>query len=527
MKAVFSHLGLLLTVLHLTGTFGAKSVQARATISQSDQADFKFTILDLGWEKQAPNFIPEDNLKLLPKSQIQNLPALGFIPTRNLNSKIQNPKLNDPVHPNFVDQGRLLHAQAPIPPHLRALDQEQITVAVPLIEQTWEKQFEDYFKINFSNESTTVKKIADTLGQIATQTGKKPALIYMVPRPEQLELVLITPEGEPIHKRVQEAKQENLKMQGKELTQAILHPALRSNRGYLPAAQQLYSWMIEPLEAELQAQGIDTLLFCVGGGLRTLPFAALHDGNQFLVEKYSFSRIPAFKLTNAIYTDLRSTPVLAMGASEFKDQHPLPAVPVELSTITKKLWQGKSFLNQEFTLDNLRSQRASNDYKIIHLATHANFQPGEPSNSYVQMWDTKLTLDQMRKLGWNSPPVELLVLSACKTAIGDQQVELGFAGLAVQARVKSAIASLWDVSDAATLGLMTEFYQHLKKAPIKAEALREAQIAMLTGQVHLTGGQLHTSKGTIPLPPELAALGNQDLSSPYYWAAFTMIGSPW
>ncbi|MEW6497018.1 MAG: CHAT domain-containing protein [Cyanobacteriota bacterium] len=472
MKAVFSHLGLLLAVLHLTGTFGAKPVQAQATIFQSDRANT-----------------------------------------------------------NSVEQGRALHAQATIPPtippHLRALDQEQVTVAVPLIEQTWEKQFEDYFKINFSNESTTVQKIAQTLGKIANQTGKKPALIYMVPRPEQLEIVLITPEGQPIHKRVVEAKQEDLKMQVQELTKAMINPVSRDTQGYLPIAQKLYQWMIAPIEADLQAQDIDTLLFCVGGGLRTAPMAALHDGKQFLVEKYSFSRIPAFKLTNAIYTDLRNTPVLAMGASEFKDQNPLPAVPVELSTITNRLWRGKSFLNQEFTLDNLRSQRASNGYKIIHLATHADFRPGEPSNSYVQMWDTKLTLDQMRKLGWNSPPVELLVLSACKTAIGDKDVELGFAGLAVQARVKSAIASLWEVSDEATLGLMSEFYQHLKRAPIKAEALREAQIAMLKGQVRLTGGQLHTSRRTISLPPELAALGNKDLSSPYYWAAFTMVGSPW
>jgi CHAT domain-containing protein len=119
------------------------------------------------------------------------------------------------------------------------------------------------------------------------------------------------------------------------------------------------------------------------------------------------------------------------------------------------------------------------------------------------------------------------VLSACKTAIGDEQAELGFAGLAVQTSVKSAIASLWNVSDQGTLALMTEFYRNLKTAPIKAEALRQAQIALLKGQVSLIDGQLNTSEGRIPLPSVLAELENEIYSHPYYWAAFTAVGSPW
>jgi CHAT domain-containing protein len=471
MKSVVSRISLLLAALQLTGTLGAEPVQAR----------------------------------------------------------IMHPK-SDPRRTYSFTQGQILQAQAAIPvvpTHLFALDRDNLSAAVPLIEQTWEKDFEEYFGANFSNDSMTVQKIGDTLSQIATQTGKKPALIYMVPRPQQLELILIAPDGEPIHKRVVEANRDELQKQAQEMTRFLINPVFRNTKQYLLPAQQLYQWMIAPLEADLQAQKIDTLLFCVGGGLRTLPLAALHDGKQFLVEKYSFSRIPAFKLTSKVYTDLRKSPVLAMGASEFKDQNPLPAVPIELSTITTMLGQGKSFLNQEFTLANLQSQHARQPYEIIHLATHAAFQPGEPSNSYIQFWDKKLTLDQMGQFPWNNTPLELLVLSACETAIGDKQAELGFAGLAVQARAKSAIASLWQVSDAGTLGLMTQFYQELKTAPIKAEALRQAQIAMLKGQVRWEGGKLHTSTKTLPLPPELVMMGNEDFSSPYYWAAFTMVGSPW
>jgi CHAT domain-containing protein len=217
-----------------------------------------------------------------------------------------------------------------------------------------------------------------------------------------------------------------------------------------------------------------------------------------------------------------------MGASKFQQLPPLPAVPVELNTITQQVWRGKSFLNEGFTLNNLKSQRQQ--YKIIHLATHADFQPGNASNSYIQLWDSQLTINQLRLLGLYQPPqVELLILSACRTAFGDRDAELGFAGLAVQAGVKSALASFWYVDDGGTLALMTEFYQRLSQPDVttKAEALRRAQIAMLRGELRLEQGELRGPglQGSIPLPPELQQ--NQDFSHPYYWAAFTMIGSPW
>jgi CHAT domain-containing protein len=280
--------------------------------------------------------------------------------------------------------------------------------------------------------------------------------------------------------------------------------------------------------------------------------AALSDGKQFLVEKYSIGLIPSLNLTDTRYQDVKTTEVLAMGASKFSDQDPLPAVPVELSTIVgnqhlkaenresllagqssllwEGLWSGEGFLNQGFTLSNLKAQRTQVPFGVIHLATHGQFNLGAPRNSYIQLWDTKLRLDQLRQMGWNNPSVELLVLSACRTALGNEDAEFGFGGLAVAAGVKSALASLWYVSDEGTLALMSKFYERLKRAPIKAEALREAQIAMIKGQVRIEGGKLRGIKqedGAIPLPPELAKIGNKDLEHPYYWSAFTMIGSPW
>ena len=126
--------------------------------------------------------------------------------------------------------------------------------------------------------------------------------------------------------------------------------------------------------------------------------------------------------------------------------------------------------------------------------------------------------------------MEILVLSACRTALGDEQAELGFAGLAVQAGVKSALASLWYVSDEGTLGLMTEFYTHLSQVKIKSEALRTAQLAMIQGDVIIESGQLRGSSArgaVVQLPQGLTQLEAMNLSHPYYWAGFTMIGSPW
>ncbi|AOW99882.1 CHAT domain-containing protein [Moorena producens PAL-8-15-08-1] len=449
----------------------------------------------------------------------------GTISALSVQAQVTRPMSNH-TGSNALTHQTIAQSPAVNPPNFgTALDNNQVVEAVPLIEQTWEKQYQHHLDINFPEQSITVKEIANTLGKITNQTGQKPGLIYMVPRSHQLELVLITPEGKPIHKRVSAANKEALLSLVQEFIQTITHPMRRHTKDYLPVAQQLYQWMIEPVEPYLKNQGIDNLIFCLGGGLRHLPFAALHDGQEFLVQKYSLALIPAFKLTDTVYSDLKNSQVLAMGASEFNEHNSLPAVPIELSVITQYPWQGKSFLNRKFTINNLKwQQRYNKNYKILHLATHSDFKAGKPSQSYIQFWDSKLTLEEFTELRWHSPTIELLVLSSCRTAIGDKEAELGFAGLAVRANVKSAVASLWYVSDGGTLVLMSEFYRSLKTVPIKAEALRQAQIGMLKQKVSLASV---TDRPNVSLPPELASLNYEDLSHPYYWAAFTVVGNPW
>jgi filamentous hemagglutinin family protein len=408
------------------------------------------------------------------------------------------------------------------------LAQGNLNQAVTQIDEVFEEEFENYLGENLPHETVTVEGIRTVLKTINSETKTQPAIVYALSTPQQLELVLVMPDGSPIRKVVPEANAAALQKTLSEFRKAVTN--VTDSRGYLAPAQQLYQWMIAPLESELQALGIDTLIFCMDAGLRLVPMAALHDGQQFLVEKYSLGSIPSVSLTNSRYKAVKDAQVLGMGASEFQELAPLPAVPTELNVITQQLWTGKSFLNEEFTEKNLKAQRQP--FGIIHLATHADFQPGKADNAYIQLWDSQLKVNQLRQMGWHQPPqVELLVLSACRTGLGDVDAELGFAGLAVQAGVKSALASLWYVSDEGTLAIMGGFYQHLRQpdVTIKAEALRRAQLAMLQKQVRVENGKLQglDELASIPLPPELAQQSSHDFSHPYYWAAFTMIGSPW
>ncbi|NEP77159.1 MAG: CHAT domain-containing protein [Okeania sp. SIO3B3] len=398
------------------------------------------------------------------------------------------------------------------------------------IENSRSDTFTNYFGKSLSLQKTSITNIREVLAEIDRQTENNSAIIYVTAYSEELQLVLYTPGNTPIVKTIPDVKREELIELVLQLRFYITKPEERYTQKYLLPAQKLYDRLIAPLSTEIEAANVNTLLFSMDEGLRTLPVAALHDGKEFLVEKYSLSLIPSISLMDSNYRTLEDTRVLAMGASEFIGKIPLPAVPVELETISQKLWKGKKFLNQEFTYNNLLAQRQNYPYPIIHLATHAEFRAGKANKSYIQLWgDEQLRLDQMRELGWNQPPVELLVLSACRTAFGDKNAELGFAGLAVAAGVKSALASVWYVSDEGTLGLMTEFYVHLNKSKIKSEALRQAQLAMLRGEVVIVEGQLKGSGsyGSVLLPSALRKFENKNLSHPYYWAGFTMVGSPW
>ncbi len=416
-------------------------------------------------------------------------------------------------------------------------------------EGTFSQDFENFLGIS-AVTPITAEESQSILQNITEETGVRSALIYAVFRPstspqnlwtydsagrhtvqevtpmqEQLELMLVTADGTIIRKRVENVNKEQVLKIAQEFQTFILNP--RRPTAYLPASQQLYRWLIAPLESDLKQQKINNLVFILDSGLRSLPLAALHDGKQFLVENYSMAVMPSLSLTDFRYRDLRGQQVLAMGASQFDEQNPLPAVPIELSIIADQLWTGKTFLNDGFTIDNLQIARKEQNYRILHLATHAKFQKGELGNSYIQLWNDKLQLNELRGLGLNDPAIDLMVLSACQTALGDKNSELGFAGAAVLANVKSVLGSLWEVSDEGTLGLMTLFYQSLQKFPTKSQALQEAQLSLLREEVTLEKGQLIVNNQPFELPSVFANVEERNFTHPYYWSAFTLIGNPW
>ena len=404
------------------------------------------------------------------------------------------------------------------------VDIEKFSKMVATVENKWEKDYEDYFQRDFSTSSRSAKQIAQHLTEIRDRTDINPAVVWAIPQDDFLRLLLITPDRQFIIRQIRGANRERLTARITELEEAINDA---QSLAYLPPARIIYQWLFEPLDPFLEAEQIDTLLLCTGPSLRSLPFAALHDGEKFVIEKYQIARIPAFNLTDTAYQAKPDENVLAMGASKFNDLPPLPGVEVELNTIVPKLWSGEKIINGNFTIDNFQQAHQQGNFDIIHIASHSKFNSGSPEDSYIQFSDRKLSLEQLADLELNLPPVDLLVLSACETALGDEDAEFGFAGLAMQAGVKSAVASLWTINDTGTVLLMSEFYQQLRSTNIKAEALRKAQMRMLQQEVFVEGSKVRGSQVEVDLPKTIFQTEAQDFSHPFYWAGFTLIGNPW
>lgn len=369
--------------------------------------------------------------------------------------------------------------------------------------------------------------VNDDLGRqiIAQAEGQLQARSSEESEEDALQLVLLTADNTPRRINTGATRSEVLAAV-RQLQIELTDRTRRRLDSYLIPAQALYGWLMMPLEQALAAEDIGHVSFVLDEGLRSLPLAALHDGEQFVIENYSVGLMPSLALTDTRIGNVRNASVLAMGASEFSDQPPLPAVSLEIAAIGE-LWSGEAFLNETFTPETLVEQRSEDAYAILHLATHGQFTSGELGNSYIQFWDRRLGLDELPQLQLSDPAVELLVLSACRTVLGDSEAELGFAGLAIKSGAKSAIAALWQVSDLETAGLMAELYTHLGQATYKAEALRQAQLAMLRGDVTVQDDRLVWSGGSEPVPDEFSGTNFADTRHPYYWSAFTLVGNPW
>lgn len=486
-----------------------------------------------------PTIIPPTTPLLIPEVNLPTIPQ--FVNTVPL--RLDRPGNLDASSPGIQSPLSLLTVNSTIP-IIDRIPVNFLSNRIRLLDDPFKEEFQAFTGILDEIATLDVNQAQDILQRVTREANTKPVFIYVFFTPEDttqlgnlrgqinrtasstdiLEVVLVPPKGDLIRVRYPNLNRSQVLQVAQQFRSETSN--FRSSRSFLRPAQQIYQWLITPLEEELKKQDINNLVFLMDAGLRSIPLAAMHSGTGFVVENYSIGLMPSLSLTDTTYQSLQGSQVLAMGADTFVNNSALPAVPLELRAVNQ-LWGGNTLLNENFTLNNLRQSRQPSQ-RIVHLATHGVFAPGDKANSYVQLWGgERLTLETIRQFGWGNPPVDLLVLSACQTALGDKEAELGFAGLAINTGVRSALASLWRVSDEGTLGLMTEFYRRLQETTTKSEALRQTQLAMLRGQVRLQGGNLVTAQGSMPLNEELRRVGDRSLTHPYFWSSFTLVGNPW
>ncbi len=333
------------------------------------------------------------------------------------------------------------------------------------------------------------------------------ALFYPILFSDGVALLLALQDG--IYLEMAHPDQKNLQdavLRFRELLQSVI-----SGKRYFFYARRLQEWLIEPVAARLRSHEIRTLIIAPDGVLRLIPFAALHDGDGFLAQQYTIATVPGLTLTDPVKAvhggfsaiDREWRKGLIAGLSEARFGFPpLPAVPKELQGV-KGIIGGTVFQNEAYTLDNLLTTFNENEYGVIHLATHGQFG-GSAAETFLLTSDGKLTMDRLERLihlgRYRQAPLELLTLSACQTAMGDEQAALGLAGVAVKAGAKSALATLWSVDDGATAAAVIAFYRSLMiPGTSKAQALGIAQSQMIR---------------------------EKEYGHPAFWAPFLLIGNP-
>lgn len=391
-------------------------------------------------------------------------------------------------------------------------------------------EFSDYFDEDLPEFEQQPEDISATLGKVAVATGHRYGMVYVSYQEEGgIEFLLFAPDTPPQTLYISDYNQEDVEELAGQFRTELALSLRRNSTSYLESSRALYQVLIKPIEAYLNNNRIDGLIFSLDQGLRSLPLAALHDGDRYLIEKYSVAVVPSFFNISSNYASLKKAPVLAMGAETFEDLEPLPGAGLEVSAIAQ-LTTGKGFLNEQFTIDNLKASRSSQNFPIVHLATHAEFNSGSPKKSHIYLWNDEIQLNEVKRLELNQPAVDLFVLSACQTAMGSREAELGFAGLTIASGAKTALGSLWSVSDAGTLILMQNFYNYLQTESTKSAALRQAQLEMLRGNLQVVGGRVRRTSGAIAniqLTEDLQTLNFSQLTHPYYWSGFTLVGQPW
>jgi CHAT domain-containing protein len=306
-------------------------------------------------------------------------------------------------------------------------------------------------------------------------------VVYPIILPDRLAVILSTAD-QPL--RYSSITQPQAKTQQ---TIAAMYRSLSpvaDSQERLRLSQQLYDWLIRPAAAAGAFKDTKTLVFVLDGQLRNIPMSALHDGQHYLIEQYAVTLSPGLQLMASRSIAPSQSSAIVAGISDARSGFAaLPGVATEVNTIAKTL-ASSTLLNQAFTGSALADRIKGSQADIVHLATHGQFS-SQLEDTFLLTWDGRVNVKELSELlrsreGQNRQAIELLVLSACDTAAGDDRAALGLAGLAVKSGARSTVATLWPVKDKAAELLMTKFYDNLRNQHAnKAEALRQAQLHLL------------------------------------------------
>jgi CHAT domain-containing protein/Tfp pilus assembly protein PilF len=418
--------------------------------------------------------------------------------------------------------------------------QEQRIAELMELQQLLRREFNRFI------ESDTIKALVRKLNETAQEQNLRlsnlndlrrelqpdDVLLYPLILEDRLELVLISPDTPPVRRTVS-VNREELNRAIVAFRRALQHRGSDAK----PPAQKLYQWLVQPLESDLVRAEAKTIIYAPDGQLRYIPLAALHDGNHWLVERFGVYNITAASiddLDDPRQTELRllagafgvENMSVRVGSREF-DFAGLPFAVKEVANLAETIPNTTQLLDRDFSPEATIPKMAL--HNVVHLATHATFVVGEPEESFILFGNGDGVSLQAVK-SWDLPDVEMVVLSACETAVGGEfgtgEEILGFGYLMQQAGAKSAVASLWTVSDGGTQALMNAFYIALQNENVtKAEALRRAQIALITEDYSVLGEERGIIEVRQRVLEGLEPVVRSRLEHPYYWAPFILIGN--
>lgn len=376
------------------------------------------------------------------------------------------------IRPVYLELAGLLLEKISVKRGRKESDDDLLLAARDQLESLKSAELEDFFQ---DSCATAAQANIKTLEQMPDKT----ALLYPIALEDRLMLLLTLPDG--LHYRVVEVGTKQVNNRARELRVGLQD---RGSGAFFEPARDLYDWLIKPMEGLLEKYAIDTLVVAPDSALRLIPFSTLHSGKEFLIERVAIATVPGISMTDSSNVDLSDSDVLLSGLSDaVQGFSALPNVPTELQDIQGIMQTDKVLQNQKLTVDELTQAITAKGYPIVHMATHGVFG-GSAEDTFLLTYDGRLDMNRLTDLinvgRFRDQPVELLTLSACQTALGDERAALGLAGVAVKAGVRSVIATLWFVDDEATSETIRDFYRRLKASGVsKAQALQQAQKALL------------------------------------------------